>query len=239
MGVTLPAAAVAGALLLTACQGAVDGAREVATEGAPRAEVVTFTTDDDIELSGFMFGSGATGVVLAHMSGSEKEAWVDLAVSLSNNGYRALTFDFRGYAGQEGRKNSALDLDMDAAITALRAQGASRVFVVGASMGGTAAVDAGARHKLEGIVAVSAPGEFDDIDAFSATGSLDEPALFIVAEDDQPYATETAALAQASGGQLETYEGSAHGTELLTEHGDRFIAQIVRFIQANEQTPQP
>lgn len=200
------------------------------TSGAPRAEVVDFTTEDGIGLSALSFGSGDTAVVLAHMQGSGKEAWTDVAVSLANNGYVAFAFDFRGYGGQDGEPDTNLELDITAAITAVRAEGAAYVYVAGASMGGTAALAAGAEHKLEGVVTLSAPLEFAGIDAIAAASLIEEPALFIAAAEDEPYVDAARTLADVSAGRFVEYEGTAHGTDLIVEHREKTSAQIIRFV---------
>ena len=222
-------------VLLAACNGTDPGVIDQPAVGAPEAEVVTLTTDDGIELGAFLFAPpepSDTAVVLAHMSGSGKEAWTDVAVALARNGVSALMFDFRGYAGQEGEQDTELDMDVTAAITDVRARGAARVFVVGASMGGTAAVAAAAQHKLDGIVAVSPAAEFDDLDALALAEDVEEPSLFIAARDDEEYAAAAEQLADITGGGVVMYDGAAHGTDLLDDHNNELIAAIIRFVKA-------
>ena len=60
---------------------------------------------------------------------------------------RAISIDFRGNVSPTGRSNR-LDLDVAAAVARLRADGATRVKLVGASMGGTAALVAGSWIRL-------------------------------------------------------------------------------------------
>lgn len=231
MGVSrLAALLLAGALVAAGC-GGNEQVLPNADEGAPRAEVVEFTTEDGVDLTGLSFGSGDTAVVLAHMRGSGKEAWTDVADALAKNGFVAFAFDFRGYGGTEGERDTSLELDLTAAITAIRAEGAAKVFVVGASMGATAALSAAAQHKLEGVVAVSGSFEFDGIDAYEAAASIEEPSLFIASADDRPYAAETSALADVAGGRFVEYAGAAHGTDIINEQREKISAQIVRFVQ--------
>lgn len=227
-------AAAAATMLLAGCAGSAPGPVAEPEVGAPRAEVVEFTTSDGVRLSGFQFGSGDTAVVLAHMRNSNKDAWVDAAAALARNGFVALTFDFRGYAGQEGTPDTKPDVDVAAALEQMRNQGAQRVFVVGASMGGTAAVAVAAEEELDGVVAVSAPAEFAGIDALAAAARVEEPALFMAAEDDQPYAADAAELSGAAGGGLVLYDGDAHGTDLLDGHREQLIAAIIRFVKDPE-----
>jgi dienelactone hydrolase len=236
----LALACLVGALLV-ACGGAD---RDVITEpavGAPEAEAVTLTTDDGIELSALLFAPSQpsdTAVVLAHMHNSSKESWTDAAVALARNGITALMFDFRGHVGQEGEKGTDLDVDVTAAITDVRARGAARVFVVGASMGGTAAVAAGAQHKLDGIVGVSPAARFDDLDALALAADVEEPSLFIAARDDEEYTDAAEQLADITGGGVVMYDGAAHGTDLLVDHHNELIAAIIRFVKS-PPTPSP
>ena len=238
MGVSRRAAlmvCVVIAVLLGGCRGADPDVFTEPADGAPEAEAITLTTDDGIELGGLLFGPpepSDTAVVLAHMRGSSKEAWTDVAVGLASNDITSLMFDFRGYVGQEGVVDTDLDVDVTAAITDVRARGAAHVFVVGASMGGTAAVAAAAQHKLDGIVAVSPAAEFADLDALGLAADVEEPSLFIAARDDAEYAEAAEQLADITGGGVVMYDGAAHGTDLLDDHHNELIAAIIRFVKS-------
>ncbi|MGC2444752.1 MAG: hypothetical protein WA409_15285, partial [Candidatus Binatus sp.] len=60
-------------------------------------EHVSFTTSDGVLLRGHLYGSGSTGVILAHMYPADQSDWTDFAQVLAAHGYQALTFDFRGF----------------------------------------------------------------------------------------------------------------------------------------------
>jgi pimeloyl-ACP methyl ester carboxylesterase len=228
-------ACVLGVVLLAACGDDSSGVIDEPQVGAPEATPVTLTTDDGIELGGLLFEPpqpAETAVVLAHMRGSSKEAWTDAAVALAKNRIAALMFDFRGYAGQEGVIDTALDVDVTAALTDVRARGAEHVFVVGASMGATAAIAAAAEHKIDGIVAVSPAEHFADLDALGLAADVEEPTLFIAARDDAEYADTAEQLAEITGGGVVMYDGAAHGTDLLDDHHDELIAAIIRFVKS-------
>ena len=102
-----------------------------------------------VELAGRLFGSedATAGVVLAHMLPADQSAWYRTADRLADLGYRVLTFDFRGFCpgGDAGCSEGDLDVDaaptdLAAALTYLRSQGVTSAALVGASMGGTAAL---------------------------------------------------------------------------------------------------
>lgn len=186
-----------------------------------------------IRLRGYDHGSGAVGVVMAHMLNSSPTAWSPLVDELVSRGMHVLTFDFRGHGLSGGERNPALaDVDLAAAVARIRALGATKVFVIGASMGGTAAIAVAAAESLEGVIALSAPAEIGGLRADQAAPQLNEPALYIVGEkDDKRYVDAARALAAASPEpkRLEVVRGvSAHGTDLLID--DRTKERVENFI---------
>jgi len=158
------------ALLLVACQeqapiGSVEGSREI-----------SFESTDGVRLSGRVFGpdKGTAGVVLAHMFPADQRSWYSFANRLADRGYRVLTFDFRGYCPggdggcSQGEKDiAAIWQDVEAAVGELEREGATRIALVGASMGGTASLIA-ASHlgpDVAAVVTLSAPTGFEGLDA--------------------------------------------------------------------------
>lgn len=198
--------------------------------GAPAApsETIRFPAEDGVELVGDLRGDGEVGVVLAHMFPADRGSWSDFATTLAAEGYLALNFDFRGYGASGGTKDiPELWRDVLAAAEEIRAGGASRVVVIGASMGGTAALVAAARANLDGVVTLSAPSTFMGLAAPpEVVQAIDEPKLFLASEGDgQAAATAQSFYTQASGAKrLEIVTGNEHGTDLL-EGGQ---AEVVR-----------
>lgn len=194
-------------------------------------EAVTFVTSDDITLEGRRFGSGETGVVLAHMRPATMESWFEFAEILADAGYSALAFNFRGY-GESGGDGFAVDIDTVAAVDFLVATGVTDVFVIGASMGGTGAVAAAAERSTNGAVTLSAPDVFEGTDAVAAAATLAGPLLLMAAEDDQPYPEDAAAIAgtAAGGAEVAILPGEAHGTDLFGDHGAAVTERILEFL---------
>ena len=193
-----------------------------------------------VQLQGVERGEGTVGVVLAHMLGSSQSAWSPLIDQLVREDFRVLTFDFRGHGLSGGDRNpSAAALDLTAAVEKLRSVGATKVFVVGASMGGTAAIVVASGQKLEGVVTISAPLEIDQLDAREAVKALDEPSLFMVAADDDDRYTDAARTFAASAPRekrLQIITGTgAHGTDLLADEKtrQRVIDLIIDFLKIN------
>lgn len=129
--------------------------------------VVHFRSADGVDLEGRMFGTGAIGVVLAHIADPQEAQaeWFSFAPVLVHHGYRVLTFDFRGFcpgdlAGCSGTGDRAkIWLDVVAACDFLRSKGVGEVFAVGAGLGGHAALFAASRPgvDLAGVVELGAP----------------------------------------------------------------------------------
>ena len=132
------------------------------TPRAETSEPVSFITEDGLELKGRLFGQGRSGVVLAHMFHEDQTSWWEFAQLLADQGFMALTFDFRGYGdsgGDEG-KIELMDRDVKAALEFLEDRGASKIVLVGASMGGTISLGVAADREVVGVVSLSAPVEF-------------------------------------------------------------------------------
>ncbi len=192
----------------------------------PSAERVTFTTADGVTLVGSLW-QAKTGsiVVFAHMRGSNRSAWAPAVQRVRAGGFAALAFDFRGH-GESADGDADLgkiDLDLEAAVEYARQRGYSRIFVVGASMGGTAALAVAARQDLAGVVVMSSPEGFEGIDARGALPSVREPLLFIAANGDQPYrrAVENLHAAAPGSKRLVLLPGNEHGTALLEDERTR------------------
>lgn len=195
-------------------------------------EPVTFVTSDGVTLEGRRFGSGETGVVLAHMRPAEMDSWFGFAEVLADAGYSALAFNFRGYGESDGG-GFAVDIDTVAAIDFLESTGVGGVVVIGASMGGTGAVAAAAERSMSGAITLSAPDVFEGTDAVAAAATFAGPLLLMAAEDDQPYPEDAAAIAGAAAGgaQVAILPGRAHGTDLLEEHEAVVTTFILEFLE--------
>ena len=182
---------------------------------------VTFTTKDGVTLSGKVFGAGQRGVVLAHMNGRDQTGWYGVAAELAEAGYLVLTFDFRGYGTSSGARGAAgMVEDVRAAVAEMKQQGARAVVVVGASMGGTAAIVEAADDELAGVVALSAPLTFQGLDAEPYVSKVAAPQLFLASEEEQG-AADTQKLFQLANEpkHIALVLGGDHGSDILKGPG--------------------
>jgi pimeloyl-ACP methyl ester carboxylesterase len=202
------------------------------------AEYSTTPTADDenrkepVVLSGRVFGHGETGVILAHMRPADQSSWFPFATRLAATGnYTVLTFDFRGYNESTGEKEfDRVDTDLAAVLRHMRGElGVARVFRVGASMGGTAALLVAGREDVDGVISISSLARYQQLDALTAVPLIRSPKLFITSADDVPAAlSEEQFWAQAVGPkEHKVFEGNAHGTDLFASAAAREFEQVM------------
>ena len=160
-------------------------ADDIGESGA--TETVRFRTEDSEDLWGSIFGDGEIAVILSHMRGRNQTSWFPFARLASTSGYKVMTFDFRGYGKSTGTRDTRMDRDLEAAVAYVRAKGAKQVILIGASMGGTAAIEIAAEIDVQGVAALSPPTSFGRINALGAVSSMLIPLLLIVAENDPPF----------------------------------------------------
>jgi len=201
-------------------------------------EHVSFTTSDGVLLRGHLYGSGSTGVILAHMFPADQSDWTDFAKVLAAHGYQSLTFDFRGFTESEGTSGTEFaDTDLLAAYNFLRPR-VSRIFIAGASLGAEAAILVAAREDVAGIICISTPTSFGGLEVTDPIRHVRAPILFVTSADDslvrgQPEILYGLAEAPKS---IEVYPGRAHGTAILFgPHGAELRALMLHFIATNGQ----
>lgn len=213
------------------------------SEDTPTADCadgdVEFESADGIPLCGRHYGNGEVTVVLAHMRPSDQESWAPLAETLAEEGYSAFTFNFRGYAPSGGdRELGLIDLDLGGALDYLATLGVERPVLVGASMGGTAAVKVAANRDVAGVIAYSAPKDIEGLSAVEFIDRATAPLLVVVAEDDTSARLDGAAIYDAANEPklFEVYTGGEHGTDLVFgQHSELVEARILEFLEIYAQ----
>jgi pimeloyl-ACP methyl ester carboxylesterase len=202
---------------------------------------VTFVSSGGVELAGRLFeAEGATaGVVLAHMRPADQSSWFEYAEILADDGYQALTFNFRGYCpgGEAGCSSGKTDptmlwRDVRAAVRFLRSTGVARVGVIGASMGGTAALVAAAQPAagVGAVATLSAPISFSGLTASSETlVAVPSAKLFVAGNGDSTAAADAESLYDLSAPpkRVEILPSEDHGTDLLEGNQGPNVRQIL------------
>jgi len=223
------------ALLLGGCTTAGKPAKQdapVSTRPSPKVRFVKFKTRDGLTLSGRLFGDGPVGVILAHMYPADQKSWSPTARTLSEQGYTVLTFDFRGYGLSGGVKDiPKIDIDMQAALEYLRRTN-SKIFLVGASMGGTAALKTATQTRVAGIAVASAPAEFMGLESGS-TKNIKGPKLFMATGGDFT-APETARRFYNEADEpreIQILPGADHGTDMFGKQDSKALEILIDWLK--------
>lgn len=184
---------------------------------------VDLTTADGVTLAGTLYGDSPIGVVLAPAYPGGQPGWSVFAASASAQGYHVLIFDLRGYGESEGERSSqAAPDDLAAAVAFLREQGADRLVLIGAGLGGMAAIRVAAGDpQIAGLAVISSPRSFEGFEiADSDLSALTLPTLWLAARNDMTQDVEGMnALVPGSDRELWIYEGSSlNGTYIFEGH---------------------
>ncbi len=196
---------------------------------AERRAALRFFAADDTPLAGVVFGKGPRAVVLAHAIDGNLCDWVPYARRLAAGGLRVLAYNSR-------RPGIRVDLDLAAAVEAVRRTGSEHVVVAGESLGATGVVIGAASlpEQPAAVVSLSAPASFGPLRALPAAARLHVPVLFAASADDQPFADDARALYAAAGSagrELEVLPGARHGVQLLEDPA--FRARVTAFLTAH------
>jgi dienelactone hydrolase len=200
----------------------------------PGAQMVKVPAPGE-QLPAVVLGSGgSTGVVFANQSASTACGWLPYARNVTRAGVRSLVFDY----ATASREDEVL-----AAARWLRAHGAHRVVLIGASIGGRAVVTAAARaHPGQVDAVVSLSGERilgAQRDLIVDARRLRLPTLWVSSLNDgyTNFAEETRQLYRAAKGharpdRLLVVGGDDHGIDLLTgSQAKRVVPAVTRFIR--------
>jgi esterase/lipase len=171
--------------------------------------------------------------------GNCRPGWREFAQLTAAQGLMALTYPWRG-CRDSGRADEAelqkfVD-DARGAINFLREQGAKKIILAGASLGGLASARLAIESQASGIVIVASPPAIPEwgIEIAAADLNTDIPKLFITAENDPTVAdsaTRQLYDLAAEPKEWQTYPGDKHGTDLFeTESGDEMQQRILEFI---------
>jgi esterase/lipase len=233
---------VFGFILTSACTPASTPIVETATPSPAPAikapEQVTFSTPDDAVLTGTVYGVGNVAVIFSVM-GNCKRGWEDMAELVAQHGMTALTYQWRACRESAGAVEAELQKfvdDLRGAITYMRAQGAQKIILAGASLGGVASAKLAVESSPNGLIIVASPREIEDWNIEITLGdvNIDMPKLFITAENDSVVPMEKSRELfdlVAEPKEWETYPGTAHGTDLFeTESGEAMQNRILEFL---------
>jgi pimeloyl-ACP methyl ester carboxylesterase len=202
------------------------------------SHTVDFETPDGATITGELYGSGETAVVFSVM-GNCKPGWREFAQLTAAQGLMALTYPWRGCRESGFAEEEELQKFVDdarGAINFVREQGAEKIILAGASLGGLASAKLAIESQASGIIIVASPPAISEwgFEIEAAELNTDIPKLFITAENDPTVpasATRQLHDLAAEPKEWQTYPGDKHGTDLFeTESREAMQQGILEFI---------
>ncbi len=212
-------------------------------------ERVSFETKDGVTIVGSWqpTADSSSAVLLLHMMPSDRTSWVHLQSLLSERGMASLAIDLRGHGESLQQRNQALDYrmfsdaehqasaqDIQAALAWMQERsGVSSVFVVGASIGASLALQSAIADPRIHAIALLSPGEsYRGIQAFPLARQLSPTqGLFVAASspDDQASFESAKEILRLAGRSVDAgrwFENAGHGTQLFTSHPELATALV-------------
>ncbi len=192
---------------------------------------VNFLTQDHVQLAGLLYGQGKTAVICSHELRTTKAIWdgSEIVRQLVSHGYQVLAYDFRGNGDSAGQPDtSLLDVDLRAAIAFMRQHGATKIVLLGSSMGGTATLKVAAGESVDALITLSAPQNFGPGLTDADVQAIKAPKLFVNSQDDD-YTSDTQHMYSlaASPKEIHLYSGAEHGTSIFDTQDDTDLTQRI------------
>ena len=196
------------------------------------------TTKDNYKIAYNYYpaGDNSPAVILLHMAESNSSSWDEYAKQLQENGVSSIAIDLRGHGKSDGDLTRFTDedynkmvLDVEAAKEFLKTQSidASRIAIIGASIGANIALKYAATDKgIKGIILLSAGLDYHGVKTEDAMKSYDRPVLIVASLTDEYAASSAQTLYDLStNGDLNFFKVAGHGTEMFNKFSnlDKFI----------------
>jgi Alpha/beta hydrolase family len=155
----------------------------------PAAEVFELTGPDGSTLPAVVVGAGSTVAVLLHQTNNVAMCgwWPYANWLITAADVQVLMFDLCGFGRADcGSEPFAADQigQVELAITHARDQGATRVVIVGASMGGSIALPAAVAVQADAVVDLSGPVIWRNLSAEQVAPRLTMPTLIAISPQD-------------------------------------------------------
>ncbi|HJQ15125.1 MAG TPA: alpha/beta hydrolase [Anaerolineales bacterium] len=207
-------------------------------EDTIESHLVSFETPDGATITGELYGSGDTAVIFSVM-GNCKPGWRELAQLTAAQELMALTYPWRGCRESGRAEQDELQKFVDdarGAINFVREQGAEKIILAGASLGGLASAKLAIESGASGLIVVASPQSIPEwgFEIEAADLNTDIPKLFITAENDPTVpasATRELHDLAAEPKEWQVYPGDVHGTDIFeTESGEAMQQRILEFI---------
>lgn len=223
-----------------AAQAQVTGAPQQAAPAGARS--AWLTTGDGYKVAAWYWpvkgDISVPGIILLHQRGKDKSSWGSFPAKLVSEGFAVIAIDLRGHGETLGPNGQAIPLDSlsDADYQAMlydvgaahaylaqqKGVDGDRVGIIGASIGANLGLLYAAQdRRIRTVVALSPGLDYKSLKPLAAMKGLDKRPLFLLASKgdkaslDCIHTLEQAAVKEAPV-SLREFDGSAHGTDLLS-----------------------
>jgi len=212
----------------------VPAAQPTITPAAP-AQEVRFSTADGATLSATIYGQGTRAVILSNEGDNNSIPWRPAAQLLASHGYLVLHYAYRARGANLDQLAAHALTDLHSAIAFLRARPLAKLILIGASLGALVSLKAAVAERFDGVVAISSPVGFQDIQLSDADlQQITAPKLFVTSEHNQPFARDTLHMFDVSPEPKakQVYPGDQHGTILFSgANGPALRSSLLSFVQ--------
>lgn len=197
---------------------------------------VTFRTEDGVQIAATWYdppSRSAPAVILVHMLHRSRRDWDPVASRLASEGIGALAIDLRGHGDSSGSAGdgdppdySAMVKDLAAARRYVSTRVQGHIGIAGASIGANLAVlEASTDTSVASLALLSPSLDYRGLRIEAAMRKYGDRPAFLVAGDDDPYATRSVKdlqKATAGGGIREQLllSQAGHGTAMLGNNAD-------------------
>ncbi|MCF7971733.1 MAG: alpha/beta hydrolase [Methylococcaceae bacterium] len=190
------------------------------------AKEVVLTTADNASIQADLVLRGPEGVILAHGAAFDKDSWGSIETRLIDKNYTVLAINFRGYGKSTlGDKPGALYEDILAAVQFLKEQGVTKISILGASMGATAAAQASVESEPKDINRMVLLSPVHIAEPEKMKGYL----LFIASEDEPSISAIKANFDKAPNNPkiIEILSGKEHAQYIFTTKQESALTHLI------------
>jgi len=193
---------------------------------------VNFLTEDSVLIHATLYnGSGKGVLILVHQLNKDRSTWDAFARYAQEKGYSSLAIDMRGHGENKGSWKSFSNadfanivLDIKAAKQFLSDNGypTDHLVIIGASIGANAALRyASEDPDVLGLFLLSPGLEYRGVKTHDAIVQYGTRFVEIAVSDGDTYSAQSAEqlddLAKNPKLQIRSFEGNAHGTDMLND----------------------
>ena len=227
--------------LLSACGGGNAATSATATPQATATETPApgtfyFASEDGVTLNGKITGTGTTAIIFSAMDADPQDEWDSVTPLFTARGYMAMTYDYRGLGQSQGRYiKDEIDRDLRAAIKVAQAKGATKIVLMGSSIGGIVTTKVAATAQPIATVVLSSPISYGGIGVSAdELKAIPGAKFFAAAQGDNPYPGTVQSMygTVTEPKEIHIYPGNSHGTNLFGDKSD-FKTQLFAFLDKN------